>query len=407
MKIRLTKRSVDALLTPDHGETVVWDDQLAGFGLRLSSTGRRTYFVHKRTKAGRQVRVKLGVHGEVTTDQAREFAGRELARIAGGADPVDERRRLRAEEEKRRLVPTVAQLADNYLLEHVEVHCRTRSATEYRSLIENHIKPKLGNIKVPDLEHGEIANLHRELGKTPVAANRTIAVLSQLLNFGIRTQKLRSDNPSAGIRRYPEEKRQRFLSAAELGRLAQALGEHPFKISAAAMRLLLLTGARRSEVMQMTWQQVETDPGHWIKPAAFTKQKREHRVPLSPGALVVIAEMQKFRKTGEPFVFPGRSPGEHLTEIKKSWRSVCKTAGIAGARMHDLRHSYASMLASGGLSLPVIGALLGHTQPSTTQRYAHLADDPLQEATNRVDALLTALAADRKAEVTPLRKRPS
>jgi integrase len=139
----------------------------------------------------------------------------------------------------------------------------------------------------------------------------------------------------------------------------------------------------------------------------LTKQKKLHRVPLSPGARQLLDDMQTYRKPDEPFVFPGRGPGEHLAEIKKPWAAVCKAAEVKGARIHDLRHSYASVLVSSGLSLPVIGALLGHTQASTTMRYAHLADDPLQEATNRVDALLTALAEDRKAEVTTLRKRPS
>jgi integrase len=406
VKIRLTKRSVDAFTLPAGGEVVVWDAELRGFGVRVSPTGRRTYFVRKRTKAARQVRVTLGVHGEVTAEQARAAAVRVLGRIADGADPAEERHRARAAEEKRRNTLTVAGLADKFLAEHAEVHCRPRTAAEYRALIERIIKPKLGAIKVPDLEHDDVAKLHRDLAKTPYVANRVLAVLSKMFSLAI-VWKMRPDHPVKGVVRYQEEKRQRFLSVAELGRLGQALAEHPYKISANAIRMLLLTGARRGEVLAMEWSQVETEPGIWIKPAALTKQKKLHRVPLSPGARQLLADMQKYRKPDEVYVFPGRGPGEHLAEIKKSWVAVCKAAGVGSARIHDLRHSYASVLASSGLSLPVIGALLGHTQPQTTARYAHLADDPLQEATNRVDALLTALAGDRKVEVAPLRKRPS
>jgi integrase len=216
---------------------------------------------------------------------------------------------------------------------------------------------------------------------------------------------MRPDNPVIGIRRYHEEKRQRYLNSAELARLSKALADHPGRVAANALRALLLTGARRGEVLAMTWDQVEREPGVWIKPSAHTKQKREHRVPLSPGARQLLDDMQRYRKPGEAFVFPGRAPGQPLVEIKKSWATICKAAAIDGVRIHDLRHTYASLLASSGLSLTIIGGLLGHTQASTTLRYAHLRDDPLQEATDRVDALLEAIAANQTAEVRPLRKR--
>jgi integrase len=404
MKIRLTKRSVDALALPAAGEKIAWDAELRGFGVRVSATGRRTYFVRKRTKAGRQVRVKLGVHGEVTAEQARAAAVREFGRIADGADPADERYRAREAEEKRRNILTLTGLADKYLAEHAEAHCRPRSVKEYRALVERIIKPKLGTIRVPDLEHDDIAALHRELKATPYVANRVLAVLSKMFSLAV-VWKLRFDHPVKGVRRYQEEKRQRFLSAAELGRLGQALAAHPYRVSANAIRMLLLTGARRAEVLGMEWSQVDAEPGYWVKPSALTKQKTLHRVPLSPGARQLIEEMRRFRKPSETYVFPGRGPGEHLAELKKTWASLCEAAGISGTRVHDLRHSYASVLASAGHSLPVIGALLGHTNPSTTSRYAHLGDNPLQEATDRVDALFTALTEDRTAEVTPLRKR--
>jgi integrase len=240
---------------------------------------------------------------------------------------------------------------------------------------------------------------------TPYLANLTIAVLRRILGVAARNWKMRPDNPAAGMTRYPEEKRQRYLSVAELGPLAAALAGHPRRIAANALRMLLLTGARSGEVLAMRWEEVERQPGVWIKPSAHTKQKSEHRVPLSPSARQLLADMQRYRKPEGTLVFPGRLPGQPLRDIHKTWAACCKTAAIEGVRVHDLRHTYASILVSGGLSLPVIGALLGHTQAATTHRYAHLFDDPLQEATNRVDTLLTALAKDQKAEVTSLRKR--
>jgi len=215
-------------------------------------------------------------------------------------------------------------------------------------IIKHHINPKLGHIQAPDVEQADIAELHREMRATPYAANRTLAVLSKMFSLAV-VWKLRPDNLVKGVRRYPEEKRQRFLSPAELGRLAQALADHPFQISANAIRMLLLTGARRGEVLGMTWEQVEAEPGVWIKPSALTKQKTLHRVPLSPGARQLLEDMKRWRKPGEPYVFPGRGPGEHLAEIKKTWASVCKKAGIAATRIHDLRHTYASVLVSSGL----------------------------------------------------------
>ena len=285
------------------------------------------------------------------------------------------------------------------------MHNRPRTVASYRYVIERHIKPRLGAIRVPDLDQDDIAALHRDLKPTPYLANFTLTVLRRILGVAARNWKMRPDNPAAGMTRYPEEKRQRYLSVAELGPLAAALAAHPRRIAANCLRLLLLTGARVGEVLAMRWEEVERQPGVWIKPSAHTKQKSEHPVPLSPGARQLLADMQKYRRMGGELVFPGRLPGQPLRDIHGTWKAVCKAARIEGVRIHDLRHTYASVLVSSGLSLPIIGALLGHAEVSTTARYAHLFADPLQEATNRVDTLLAALAEDRKTEVAPLRIR--
>jgi integrase len=209
--------------------------------------------------------------------------------------------------------------------------------------------------------------------------------------------EMRDDNPARGIERNNEEKRNRYLVGDELRRLTEALAAYPVQMSANAIRLLLLTGARRGEVLAARWDQLDLDAGIWVKPSSHTKQKREHRIPLSAGARLLLVEIKASAGSSE-FLFPSaQGTAGHLTDIKRAWASICRLAGLTGVRTHDLRHSYASMLASSGLSLPVIGALLGHTQASTTQRYSHLFDDPLRATTDRVGAIVAAAGEDKPA----------
>jgi integrase len=217
-----------------------------------------------------------------------------------------------------------------------------------------------------------------------------------MLNLAVRWE-MRVDNPARGLERNQEEKRNRYLAGDELRRLTEALAAHPNQDAANAIRLLLLTGARRGEVLGATWDQFDLEEGVWTKPSSHTKQKREHRVPLSAAARLLLVEIKASAGSSE-FLFPAsRGTTGHLTDIKRAWAAICKLAGLAGVRTHDLRHSYASMLANSGLSLPIIGQLLGHTQPNTTQRYSHLLDDPLRAATERVGAIVAAAGEDKPA----------
>jgi integrase len=245
-----------------------------------------------------------------------------------------------------------------------------------------------------------------------------VEVVRKAFNLAIRWG-WRADNPASGVHRNPEEKRARYLSDTELVRLCKALAAHPERTSANAIKLLMITGARRSEVLTARWEMFDLDAGVWVKPSAHTKQRKAHRVPLSAPAVQLLTDLRTTANamaatTGaavSPYVFPGRN-GRPITDLKRTWLSVCRAAGLAEriekpaadgsvvkaengepviawratARLHDLRHTYASILASHGLSLPIIGALLGHTQPQTTARYAHLLDDPLRAATEHVGA---------------------
>jgi integrase len=251
-----------------------------------------------------------------------------------------------------------------------------------------------------------------------------VEVIRKAFNLSIRWG-WRVDNPASGVHRNPEEKRARYLSDAEVVRLSEALTAHSENASTNAIKLLMLTGARRGEVLSARWDMFDLKAGVWVKPSSHTKQRKEHRVPLSAPAVQLLAGILASAKAKasasgtllSPYVFPGHG-GKPITDIKRTWLSVCRKAGLAVqiekrtrdgkvfmtdkgqavmrwqamARIHDLRHTYASILASHGLSLPIIGALLGHTQPQTTARYAHLLDHPLRAATERVGAVVTANA---------------
>jgi integrase len=388
---RLTDAVVRSLPAPAHGNKITYDagkDAVRGFGFRVTA-GQAKSFILNYTVAGRERRFTIGGYPAWSVAAARDEAKRLRQEIDRGNDPLGAR-------EAEREAATVAELCDRYLAEHA---VRKRSAKDDESMIRRIVRPELGSRKVASIVFADIDRLHRKVTKERGAygANRLLALLSKMFSLSIRWQ-MRVDNPAKGVERNPEERRYRYLSGDELRRLTEALAVHPSQIAANAVRLLLLTGARRGEVLGATWDQFDLETGTWVKPSSHTKQKREHRVPLSAPARQLLAEMRaeaerRAKEKGRepsPYVFPARAPADGpMTEIKKSWSSLCRVADLAGVRLHDLRHTYASVLASAGLSLPVIGALLGHTQPGTTARYAHLFDDPLRAATERVAAIVT------------------
>lgn len=391
MAEQLTDKLVKSLPAPPNGNRITYDAEVRGLGVRVTSAGAKAWVFGYRA-GGIERRLTIGDASAWTVRQARDRA-RELRRqVDGGGDPMAERHAERA-------APTVNDLADRFAAEHMP---RKRASTqdEYERLLRVHIRPALGGKRVADLRHADIEAMHRKIAaSTPYAANRAVAVLSKMLSLAIKWE-YRPDNPARGIERAPEQKRERFLTPGEIVRLSAVLAEHPERVSANAVRLLLLTGARKGETLAARWPDFDlASGGTWSKPGSTTKTARLHRVPLSGAGLALLSGMKaeadqengRRERDGLPrieWVFPGVG-GNHLQDLKHFWTSVCKTAGLTGVRVHDLRHTYASILASSGLSLPVIGALLGHTQTSTTQRYAHLMDDPLRAATERAGAIIT------------------
>jgi len=339
---------------------------------------------------GRERRFTIGSFPDWGTAAAREEAKRLKRDVDGGGDPV-------GDIEKGRAAPTVADLADRFVKEYLP---RKRASTQrsYRQQIAVDIVPALGRMKVATVTHAEADVLHRKITArgSPGHANRVAALLSRTFSLAIKWG-WRPDNPAKGIERNAEHKRHRYLTGAELARLTTALDELRDQGAANAVRLLLLTGARRGELLAARWVDFDLAGKSWTKPGSTTKQKAVHRVPLSDAACRLLAEMKKQADDSE-WLFPARFT-PHRLDLDDAWGVLRKAAGIPDARLHDLRHTYASVLVSSGLSLPIIGALLGHATPTTTARYSHLFDDPLRVATERAAAVITGRAP---AEVAPL-----
>ncbi|MBF0445706.1 MAG: site-specific integrase [Magnetococcales bacterium] len=386
MKIKFTKRSVESITPPKEGDKdiVVWDAELPGFGLRVKPSGVRSYVIQYRV-AGRSRRLTLGKHGVITADTARKMARAEMGGVARGDDPAKERK-------NKRQAPTVEKLAFDYMERHALPNKRPSSIRNDRSMLEQTITPRLGVMKVSEVSRRDVESLLLTLKETPYKANRVRSLLSKMFSLAVAWE-WREDNPVLGVPKFQEEKRDRWLKEDELDQLFAVLAKHPNQQAANAVRLLILTGARKNEAFSATWDQFDFERNVWTKPAHTTKQKRVEHVPLSQQAAELLLNIKHSSTTDSPFVFPGRFPGKPLNDIKKFWANVIIMAKLEKVRIHDLRHTFASHLVSSGTSLPIVGRLLGHTQPQTTQRYAHLADDPLREATELFSSKLNSKKA--------------
>jgi integrase len=372
MSQRLADGVVKTLPAPKSGSQITYDTEVKGFGARITAAGARSFILNYRTRIGRERRYTIGNFPDWKTAAARAEAAELKKRIDRGGDPL-------GDIHDGRKAPTVGDLCDRFVAEYLP---RKRPSTQksYQQQIEGEIRPALGRLKVAEVVFTDVDGLHRAISKRALyRANRCVALLSRMFSMSIRWG-LRTDNPCRGIERNQEFKRRRYLSAEELGRLTIALASCKDQQSADIIRMLLLTGARRGEVLAATWDDINLVAGTWSKPAATTKQKSEHQVPLSAAARALLTGLRRRLPAGAKWLFPV-SDGGHRKDVKDAWAAICGAATIKNARVHDLRHTYASVLASTGQSLPIIGALLGHTTPSTTARYAHLFDDPLRLAT--------------------------
>jgi integrase len=398
------------------GAEMWWDadPKATGFGVRSYPGGGKSFFVDYRID-GRQRRYTIGPFPRWSAEAARERAKELRKQIDRGHDPTGDKR-------ARRTAPTVQDLIDRYVTDHLpkKTGRENRKADEKRMLAE--IGRHLGvHTKVADVHGGDIGNMHQRMSASigprgkprPVRANRMLSIASKIFSLALvpkagETLPWRNaalGNPCKGIERNREEGRERFFSQQELAAISDALAEYRGG-AGDCVRLIMLTGCRPSEAMRAEWSEFDEQPGYWIKPAAHTKQRKTHKLPLSPPATELIERLRSERGRSR-WVFDGYVPGAHLVSIEHVWRHVRKRTGLgADARAYDLRHTFASVGAGGGLSLPIIGRLLGHTQARTTQRYAHLADDPLVEATTKIGNVIAG-AGKPGADIVPLRGQRS
>jgi len=390
--VRITQRTIGALRSPEKGNRIIYDEDLTGFGVRITAAGS-IGFVLRYVVDRRERRLTIGKYPDFSPSAAREEAILFRGLVAKGIDPLEERL-------DRERAPTMRELADYYLSGHATTK-RAKSVKDDRSMLENQILPRLGNRKVASISSHDVIQLRNSMKDRPYRANRVLALMSKMFSIAMR-QRWCEYNPARDVERFREENRDRWLSIYELSRLSDALQQHSHQNTANAIRLLILTGARRSEVLSATWDQFDFDRGVWTKPSAHTKQKKTEHVPLSAAALALLSKMHD-TSGGTDYLFPGKKPEAHLVEIKRFWNSVCQAAGIEDARIHDLRHTFASHLVSSGHSLALVGRLLGHTQTQTTQRYSHIADDPLREAVDRFGKMFNGAKESTTGRVIPLR----
>ncbi len=373
---KLTKRVIDAAEI-QAAEYFIWDDELPGFALRVLPSGRKGYIVQYR--AGRRSRrMSLGPSTVLTCEQARTRAIGIIAAARNGDDPA-------AERDAERKTITVKELAERFDKEHVSVRVKETTAKGYRRLIERTILPALGRHRVTEVTRADIAKLHHDLRHIPYEANRCLEVMSKMFSlaemWGLRPD---GSNPRKHIKKYAEEKRERFLSPAELKRVGDVLREmedEGIELSSAiaAARLLILTGCRLGEIMTLQWEHVDLASRALRLPDSKTGAKVVH---LGQPAIDVLTGIKKIDKN--PWVIVGTLPGARLTDLQPFWQRVRARAGLKDVRIHDLRHTFASTAVAAGQGLPMIGKLLGHTQVQTTARYAHLAADPVRTAADAV-----------------------
>lgn len=406
---KLTKRSVDAIVPQDKAR-IFFDSDLPGFGLRVMPTGSKSWVVEYRPNGGGRgvpkKRLTLGKSGSLTADQARRAAAEILAKVRLGADPVSEQKEQRA-------AITVDELIDAFEKEHVKGKLKFKTAKSYAAGLAM-LRGAHGSQKAANLSRAQIATLHSKAGKTPFAANRALATWSKMFSWAAaRGLMPEGQNPARAIERFREDRRERFLTEEELSRLGAALTEaetvglpwdidlkkprskhlprrdnqrsklDPFVV--AAIRLLLLTGARLREILDAQWTQVDFERGVIFLPDSKTGRKPLY---LSSAALEVLNGLP--RLVDNPFIIAGAKEGAPRADLKKPWASICRVAGLEGVRLHDLRHSFASFGAGASFGLPILGKLLGHTQAATTHRYAHLDIDPLRRATETIGSAISA-----------------
>lgn len=476
MRVKLTKRLVDALKPEPDRDVFAWCGELRGFGVRMTPRGVKSYIAQYRNASGRSRRLTIGRHGVlqpatagtrslaavadprregyraalarktagetltaaeraalsgyqpsaaelgewvaalleldapapapastgddgVTCEGARDIARRILARVAAGEDPA-------AEKKKRRAARTFGQFAQEWLGEH---QCRESTRATYARLIRLHLAPTLRGLKLDEIDHAATKRVAKSV-RGPIARNRTLTLLRIILGAAVTAgERAAGPLPTDGIERARERRRERPLTDAELERLGAVLaqGGEPLEVDA-LIRLLLLTGCRLREVGWLKWAQVNLEQGFLTLRAQDTKTgdvTGARQVELCPAAVDVLRTLPRRSE----WVLPGKDPARPFRGYWRPWYRICEQAGLGTnpedrPRLHDLRHSHATMGISRGVSLHMVSKLLGHSSVATTQKYAHALRDPKREAVEAIGGAISAAMSGREpAPVVPIR----
>lgn len=427
---KITKRTIDKLLNEDAG-TVLRDDELKGFQARRNAKGITFAYEYRPGGGGRAApvrRMTIGAFGAFTADEARNRA-KELAReVASGEDPAAKKAKLKT-------IPTLM----TFTLEHLDAMTKLAEAhpekatlrlgtiRDYRGLMQNHVGPFIGSRRLDQITKDEVKRLHSKLGiERPTTANRCLALIGSIYRAaGDAGHVEEGTNPARNIKLFKEIKRERFLSAEELARLGEAIriaetsgieyqppepkpgkkAKHipktmePYIVdpfSAAAIRLLIFSGARLREILHAKWGDLDEQRG-LLK--VFGKTGFRH-IFLSAPAMEIISQLDRLGV----YIIASSDPSKPKADLNRPWRAIRKLADLEDVRIHDLRHSFASVAVSGGASLPMIGNLLGHTQAQTTARYAHLANDPVRAAAEATAGTIAGALNGTSGEVVKLKR---
>lgn len=411
--VKITKRVVDGAEAREKRYTL-FDSEVKGFGLRVYPSGQKTYVFEYRPGAGgrseKKKRATIGSATEFTPDEARKLADKLRASVKVGMDPQGDKAIARA-------AVTVETLATDFLKEHVEAKRKANTIASYEQIINSHIVPRLGKMKAKDVIGAHVAKLHFDMRETPSMANKTLAVISSMYSFAFKRRLVsKGENPAEDVEKYEETGVERLLSSVELERLGTAmrLAEIegiPWEIdptkrtkhlrkenrvtiidpyAAAALRLLIFTGARLREILHLEWKHVDLERGLLLLPDSKTGKKT---IVLNTPAMEVLANLSRIGR----YVIAGESAGTEdekpRSDLKRPWQAVRRHAGLEDVRLHDLRHNFASWGVGDGMGLPIIGKLLGHKQVSTTQRYAHLEADPVRRAADAIGSRIAEAMA--------------
>ncbi len=381
----LNEKFIRSLELPKTKHKIYWDDKIIGFGLRITNNNSKS-FVLRYVINGRERKYTVGTYPELSTTAAREIVTKLKGEIIKGVDPLEVK-------QANYKAPTFKDLSVEYLKLSQSTK-RTATVLEYKSMTNKYLLPNFSNRKLNSITKKDLEKLHSSLKEVPYRANRILQLLSSMFNLAISWNWL-DKNPVKDIKKFKEDKRHRFLSDSEIAKLIEALNQQKSQASVNIIKLILLTGSRKGEVFSARWQDFDFESGVWIKPASLTKQNKTSYIPLNKEALKILADMRKNIVkdddlknatedqiiSNQTYLFYNPKTKSHIVDIKKFWQKICKQAQIENARIHDLRHTFASSLVNSGVGLEVIGKLVGHSNTRTTERYSHLINSTLKQAT--------------------------